>query len=298
MKYLLKMTLILIACLFVSYLIKTTTWQKQKLASQQKQIELKEKENKEKDIRIDKGLQIVQNIATDYPAVGEGLKEVLIDIKDNMTYDIDQRLADLPSDMASMIIAQNIETHGLLKYNLFDDDYMYPINPDSGYIPSGWGEFGWRPKLFNESYEYIYQESIKTKNWTLHPANDMLNPYKPEIYAVNAGVVIQIGYDQKGGNFIIIEHRIEGKPLRRSGYFHLAEIKVKENQYLSKGEVIGLIGESGHAITSKHIHFELKEFDGKRWVYKNFLIGTTHNRTYMAGYYWTKINDKWVLKVL
>lgn len=298
MKYLLKIISVLIICLFMTYLIRTVTWQRERLASQQKQIQNEITKNKEKDIRIDKVSQIVSNIANDYPVVGESLKEVLVEIKDNMSIGIDQKLADLPSDMAELIISQNIETHGLLKYKIFDNDYVYPLNADEAYIPSKWGEYGWRPKLFDENYQYIYQESIKSNTWALHGAWDMLNPYKPEVMASNAGLIIQTGQDIKGGNFIIIEHRIKGKPLRRTKYFHLAEIKVKQGEYVKKGEIIGITGNTGKTITSAHLHFEIEEWDGKRWVNKNFFIGTTHNRSYMSGYYYTKLDEKWVLKVL
>jgi len=303
MKYLLKMTLILIACLFVSYLIKTTTWQKQKLASQQKQIQNEITKNKEKDIRIDKISEVASSIASIYPEVGDNIQSVLVDLKENLSIGIDQRLADLPDDMQSLIISQNITTHGLNNYSIVDEDYIFPVDIDTSYISSKWGEFTWRPEIYDENtLEYVYNPKEKITKWTLHGAWDFVNHRNPEVIAANAGIIIQVGVDKRGGNFFIIEHRIEGKPLRRTGYFHLSKIYVKENQYVSKGELVGLIGKSGKTVTTDLLHFEYKEYThtpyGMRWVQKNFLVGTTHNNNRMAGYYWTKINDKWVLKVL
>ena len=108
----------------------------------------------------------------------------------------------------------------------------------------------------------------------------------------------KVGYDKSGGNYIILEHRFEGKRLRETRYYHLFEVNVKEGDYVTKGQLIGLIGETGRMTTAKHLHFELREFDGKKWIYKNFLIGSTHNRKWMAGYYWKKIDDKWVVIAL
>jgi murein DD-endopeptidase MepM/ murein hydrolase activator NlpD len=256
--------------------------------------------NKQKDLRIDTALQLVSNIAEEMPAVGAGLEEVLINIKDNRTIGIDQKLADLPDDMASLIIEQNIEAHGLKNYRLYDGDYIFPVEATKAYIPSRWGEFGWRPKLFDETtYEYVYSPKKKVKVWKMHGANDMLNPYQPEVFAVEDGKVIKVDTDKKGGLYVIIEHRIKGKPLRRTKSFHLAKTYVEIGDEVKQGQVIGLIGQSGRMVTSKHLHFEFIEWDGRRWVVRNFLRGTTHNRRYTPGYYWLKNSEgKWYIKTL
>jgi murein DD-endopeptidase MepM/ murein hydrolase activator NlpD len=298
MKYFISLLLALFLAILLSQQIKIIAYQKNKIEMLQAVNKDAIRQNKEKDIRIDKISQIVSNIATDYPVVGEGLQEVLIDIKEGISIGIDQKLADLPDDMSSLIVSQKIETHGLLKYQVAFKGYIYPITSDQAYIPEKWGEYGWRPKLFNENYEYVYTESVKSNVWAMHGAWDILNPYHPEILASNDGIISKIGQDEKGGNYIIITHKINGYPLRRTKYFHLADIKVKLKEQVLKGQIIGIMGRSGKAITAAHLHFEFEEWDGRRWVNKNFLIGTTHNRSYVSGYYWYNHDEKWRMKVL
>jgi murein DD-endopeptidase MepM/ murein hydrolase activator NlpD len=303
MKYFLKMIFMLIISLFVLYLIKTVAWQKEKIAHLQSMIEQKEKENRSKDIRIDKISEVVSNIAMAYPEVGENIHEILVDLKDNLSIGIDQRLADLPDDMQSLIINQKINANGLEHYGVVDEGYVFPVDYETSYVSSKWGEFTWRPEIYDENtLEYVYNPKVKVTKWVLHGAWDFVNHRKPEVVAANYGLVIQIGYDKKGGNFAIIEHRVDGKPLRRTGYFHLSEIYVEQGQYVKRGELIGLIGKSGKTVTTDLLHFEYKEYAqtpyGMRWVQKNFLYGTTHNNNRISGYYWIKIDDRWLLKVL
>ena len=164
--------------------------------------------------------------------------------------------------------------------------------------------FGWRPKVFDtETYQYVYKESIENGVWTLHGAYDIVST-DPRINAVNYGYVKEIGVDKLGGKYIVLEHRFEGKPLRETRYYHLSTIYVKQGEYVYKGQNIGIMGKTG-LVTDIHLHFELREFDGKRWIFKNAFIpenrekGTLHNRKWMNGYYWFK-NKKgeWEAKII
>lgn len=246
-------------------------------------------ENKKKNLRIDKLINIVKNNLTIYPAVGESIKKVLIDLKEDNTFDIDQKIADLPEDMRQIIIEKNIRLHGLNKYKIFDTNYIMPVETENGYIPSRWGEFGWRPKLFDEkTYQYIYNSQKRITQWAMHPANDFVHPYSPDIFAVADGIVLDIGESKRAGKYVIIKHKLKDKPVSITRYYHLFDIKVKKKQEVKQGDIIGLIGNTGGASTGTHLHFEYLEFNGKRWIYRNFLEGTTHNRKWMAGCYWYK----------
>ena len=118
------------------------------------------------------------------------------------------------------------------------------------------------------------------------------------MFASNYGYVLKIGKDPLGGKYIILEHRIEGKPLRKTKYFHLAEVKIEEGEYVYKGQLIGLIGHTG-MVTGQHLDFSLQEWDGRRWINKNALIGTTHNRKWMRGYFYYRNKEgKWRVKIV
>lgn len=256
-------------------------------------------EKTENRFRIDQVSQVAQNIANQYPAVGQAINEVLVDLKENNMFEINQKIADLPQEMQEFIIKQNKDTHGLHKYQMFDEDYIFPININTGYVPAKYGEFGWRPKVFDEkTYQYVYQESIKNGVWVLHPANDIASPEDPKILASNKGVVKQVGTDKSGSNYVIIYHYEKGKNIRRTRYFHLSQIYVTEGQEVEKGDNIGLIGNTGFS-TSSHLHFEVQEWDGKKWININAFIGTSHNRKWMRGFYWyTNKEGFWKVHIL
>ena len=54
------------------------------------------------------------------------------------------------------------------------------------------------------------------------------------------------------GKTIVINH---GYGLQ-TRYAHLAEIKVRQNQTVTRGEIIGLIGSTGYS-TGPHLHYEV-----------------------------------------
>ena len=73
------------------------------------------------------------------------------------------------------------------------------------------------------------------------------------IYAIDAGVVIYAGWNDWGyGNLTIIDHGTGWQSL----YAHQSQINVSCGESVSQGQVIGLIGATGHA-TGPHLHFEL-----------------------------------------
>jgi len=73
------------------------------------------------------------------------------------------------------------------------------------------------------------------------------------IYAVDAGTVVYAGWNDWGyGNLIILDHGNGWQSL----YGHLSQINVQCGQNVGQGDVIGLMGSTGHS-TGPHLHFEL-----------------------------------------
>lgn len=85
-----------------------------------------------------------------------------------------------------------------------------------------------------------------------HEGIDISAPPGEPVRAASAGVVIEAGSHPKFGNIVIIEHSTNLKTL----YGHLDNISVKENQEVSRGEVIGQLGSTGIS-TGPHLHFEV-----------------------------------------
>jgi murein DD-endopeptidase MepM/ murein hydrolase activator NlpD len=73
------------------------------------------------------------------------------------------------------------------------------------------------------------------------------------VYAVDAGVIVYAGWNDWGyGNLIIVDHGNGWQSL----YGHLSQINVQCDQSVGQGDVIGLVGSTGHS-TGPHLHFEL-----------------------------------------
>ena len=99
-----------------------------------------------------------------------------------------------------------------------------------------------------------------TSQPSFHPGIDITSELGTPVVAAAKGKVTKINQknDSTGyGNYIEITHANKISTL----YGHLSEILVKENQVLQKGEIIGLVGDTGRS-TGPHLHFEV-QVEGK-----------------------------------
>ncbi len=93
-----------------------------------------------------------------------------------------------------------------------------------------------------------------------HTGVDLTSDLGTPVVAAAKGRVTKINQkdDSTGyGKYIEISHSNQTSTL----YGHLSEILVKENQVLHKGEIIGLVGDTGRS-TGPHLHFEV-QIEGK-----------------------------------
>jgi murein DD-endopeptidase MepM/ murein hydrolase activator NlpD len=111
------------------------------------------------------------------------------------------------------------------------------IMPVKGYITEGWGR---RPDPFNPAV---------TEH---HPAVDISAPKGSRIVAPADGVVIFSGQRAGYGNMVVLDHKF-GMTTR---YGHLQRIDVQVGQHISRGEIIGSVGETGRT-TGPHLHYEV-----------------------------------------
>ena len=87
----------------------------------------------------------------------------------------------------------------------------------------------------------------------LHTGMDFTAPVGTEIYATGDGVVERVERKKTGyGHNVIIKHGFGYKTL----YAHMSEIKVKVGQEVKRGEVIGLVGNTGTSV-GPHLHYEV-----------------------------------------
>jgi len=91
----------------------------------------------------------------------------------------------------------------------------------------------------------------------MHRGVDLAAKSRSPIYATGDGVVTQAGWNGGYGRVVYIKHEF-GVETR---YAHLARIRVKKGQRVSRGQKIGDMGNSGRS-TGTHLHYEVR-VDGK-----------------------------------
>jgi murein DD-endopeptidase MepM/ murein hydrolase activator NlpD len=101
-----------------------------------------------------------------------------------------------------------------------------------------------------------------------HSGMDFSVPTGTEIYATGDGVVIFSGWRQGYGNCIIVDHGYEFKTL----YAHQSKNLVYVGQQVTRGETIGLVGNTGKS-TGSHLHYEVllrgKADNPSKYYYKD-----------------------------
>lgn len=86
-----------------------------------------------------------------------------------------------------------------------------------------------------------------------HEGIDFTAAVGTPVYATGDGVISEAEYNSGGyGNKIIVNHGYSYETV----YAHLSKIKVKVGQRVKRGEIIGLMGNTGKS-TAPHLHYEV-----------------------------------------
>ncbi|MCF8335083.1 MAG: M23 family metallopeptidase [Bacteroidales bacterium] len=89
----------------------------------------------------------------------------------------------------------------------------------------------------------------------MHHGMDFTGPIGTDIYATGKGVIEGAGYSAYGyGKEVLINHGYGFKTV----YAHLHQIDVEKGDTVSRGEVIGALGNSGRS-TGPHLHYEVRK---------------------------------------
>lgn len=127
------------------------------------------------------------------------------------------------------------------------------ITPVKGLLTSG---FGYRPDPF-------------TKHRNFHGGIDIVAPRGKEVKTTGDGFVIKTGRVQGLGNAVYVSHGY-GITTR---YGHLLKITVEEGQRVKRGEVVGLVGNTGRS-TGYHLHYEVR-IDGRPTNPLGYILDST-----------------------
>jgi murein DD-endopeptidase MepM/ murein hydrolase activator NlpD len=87
----------------------------------------------------------------------------------------------------------------------------------------------------------------------MHEGIDIGASQGTPIYAAAGGTVNYAGWEGGYGNLTVIDH---GNGLA-TAYGHQSQLAVSSGQTVSRGQVIGYIGSTGHS-TGPHLHFEVR----------------------------------------
>lgn len=126
-----------------------------------------------------------------------------------------------------------------------DVSFVRPL--EKGFITS---DFGWRVHPVSGGYRF-------------HSGIDIGgNSVGTNVYATANGRVVLVGYNRCGGNYVILQHSVNGK-YYASRYLHLSRVDVKTGQEVRRETSIGGIGGANLSIdicsTGAHLHFDIAQ---------------------------------------
>ncbi len=114
---------------------------------------------------------------------------------------------------------------------------------------------------------FKYRNDPFTGQWTFHPGLDIATQHGNPVLATADGIVLACKTENRGGKTIKLSHPLTGWV---TVYCHLSKFEVKTGQKVKRGDVIGLVGQTGRA-RAPHVHYEVRK-DGKRFNPWNFIL--------------------------
>jgi murein DD-endopeptidase MepM/ murein hydrolase activator NlpD len=87
-----------------------------------------------------------------------------------------------------------------------------------------------------------------------HSGVDLAADTGDPVYSVMSGKIVYVGYSDQYGKHVIVESDVQ-----RVLFAHLSQTLVRKNADVKCGQLIGLAGGTGKALTGPHLHLELRE---------------------------------------
>jgi murein DD-endopeptidase MepM/ murein hydrolase activator NlpD len=120
-----------------------------------------------------------------------------------------------------------------------DLDHTPSIMPAQGYLIRGYG----------------VKSDPFTGEQKLHSGLDISNRVGTPVVVTADGVVASTKYQSGLGNTVVVDH---GNGVQ-TVYGHLSQFKTREGQTVRRGELIGLMGNTGYS-TGPHVHYEVVRY--------------------------------------
>lgn len=133
-------------------------------------------------------------------------------------------------------------------YSLYNDR-LEDILAGIAFTPIGY------PANFIMNSRFGYRsDPVRRGRVEFHPGIDFKGRRGDAVKSTADGKVIIAGWFQGYGKCVKIRHKNNLETL----YGHLSKVNVKEGQMVNTGQVIGLVGSTGHS-TGNHLHYEVRK---------------------------------------
>lgn len=162
---------------------------------------------------------------------------------------VTQKIQKVNGETTNIVTTNTVEVTKAVNEIIVRGGKQSSYSGQSGYgsVVSTKGEWGWPATCSTISSPFGWR-------WgTLHDGTDISGCGRgSNIFAAQAGTVVKVASKYDNGKYIIINHN--------NGYYslyaHLDGQSVKEGQVVSKGQVIGVMGDTGFA-TGVHLHYSI-----------------------------------------
>lgn len=136
----------------------------------------------------------------------------------------------------------------------------------------GYTNMSWANNRYGNGYssQRVYHLGIDIRG-----AND-------NVMACGSGTVAATGYNSANGNYVILKHSISGQTVY-SFYAHLSSVCVSANKAVSKGQKIGVVGNTGSASAGKHLHFAMMDTLWSKGSYYGYSTHFTGDKRQYGG---------------
>ena len=132
------------------------------------------------------------------------------------------------------------------------------LNKDLKHVASGWG-FRVHPIYHTRKFHYGMDFSAKTGT---------------DVFATGNAKVVYSGWRQGYGNMVMLDHGYGYQTL----YAHLFKSLVRVGQLVQRGDIIGLVGNTGASV-GPHLHYEVHR-DGRPVDPRNYYFNDLNPEEY------------------
>lgn len=145
---------------------------------------------------------------------------------------------------------ESIEEYNFLKsasFSRFQRGYSRDFHQNT--LPSLWPVNGRVNSRFGDR-----QDPFSGEGSAFHAGVDITSDKGTPVHAAADGIVYQAEFSGRYGRLVVIDH---GNGLS-TRYAHLSKFEVIPGEEIRRGQVIGLVGDSGR-VTAPHLHFEVRQ---------------------------------------